>query len=106
MLIAVAFLRPFFYQSVTVPVLSEEEVAIELGDVDTNFVPTFTEVAADYEHNLNGGDIKFLGGALIDVDGDGTEEVFVGAGEGQEDALLQFNGVEFVNVASDYGSKF
>jgi len=103
LVIAVVFLRPFFYQSVTVPVLSEEEVATELGDVDTNFVPTFTEVSTDYEHNLNGGDIKFLGGALIDVDGDGIEEIFVGGGEGQEDALLQFNGEEFVNIASDYG---
>ncbi len=57
----------------------------------------------DYQHILNASDIKFLGAALIDVDLDGVEEVFVGGGEGQRDALLQFSDGEFVNIASEYG---
>ncbi|MDA1060375.1 MAG: CRTAC1 family protein, partial [bacterium] len=94
------FARPFIFQNKGI-VLSEEEILEKLSTEETNFVPTFNEVETDFLH-IKGSE-HFVGGALIDIDGDGVEEVFVGGGEGQQDGLLKFIDGKFVNVASEWG---
>ncbi len=105
--VGIYFLLPFVVQRSEVPVLSEEDVLSKLGgdfeDVDSNFIPVFTEVAVDFVHQPQDKSEAFTGSALIDVNGDGVEEVYVGGGAGQHDALLQFDGEGFVNVASEWG---
>ena len=51
--------------------------------------PRFAEVAVDFAHRWDRETSHHLSGAaVLDVDGDGLEEIFVGGGAGQPDALL------------------
>ncbi len=51
--------------------------------------PRFEEVAVDFTHRWDRATSHHLtGAAVLDVDGDGREEIFVGGGAGQPNALL------------------
>ena len=43
----------------------------------------------------------FAAGAVIDIDNDGTEELFLGGGPGQSDALLRFENGSFEMIEED-----
>src|SRR3989338_7646838 len=45
----------------------------------------------------------FAGSALIDIDGDGIEEVFIGGGDNQLDGLFRFENGRFANIAAELG---
>lgn len=66
-------------------------------------VSPFQEVSTPFTHVWTEPSHPFTGAAVIDIDGDGTFEVFVGGGEGQADALLSFQNGAFVDVISDTG---
>jgi hypothetical protein len=52
-------------------------------------VPRFEEVAVDFAHRWDHKTSHHLtGAAVLDVDGDGREEIFAGGGAGQPNALL------------------
>jgi hypothetical protein len=73
----------------------------DLGSVD---VPIFTEVAFPFTNQFNkDNSLPFLGSAIIDVDGDGTPEVFMGGGYEQSDMVLEFDGMGFVDVSETKG---
>lgn len=67
-------------------------------------VPRFTTEILDFPHRFAfSGGMPFMAGAVLDVDGDGSEEVFLGGGERQADALFVFNDGAFINVAEQAG---
>jgi len=71
------------------------------ADID---IPVFTEVAFPFTHQFNKDkSLPFTGSAIIDVDGDGTPEVFIGGGYAQADAIMKFNGSEFSNATATLG---
>lgn len=57
----------------------------------------------DFTHTWTKGTHPFTGAAVIDVEGDGTFEVFVGGGEGQGDALLSYRDGRLVNIEPGTG---
>ncbi len=63
----------------------------------------FTPVPVDFIHSWTKGTHPFTGAAVIDIDSDGTFEVFVGGGEGQQDALLSYRGGRLVNIEDGTG---
>ncbi len=64
----------------------------------------FTEVETDFSHRFDADEaLPFMALAALDVDGDGIDEVFVGGGFGQPDALLRYANGEFVTT-SEAGS--
>jgi hypothetical protein len=63
----------------------------------------FTPVSADFAHVWKKGTHPFTGAAVIDIDGDGTFEIFVGGGEGQRDALLCYRHGRLVNIEDGTG---
>jgi hypothetical protein len=63
----------------------------------------FTPVSADFTHVWKKGTHPFTGAAVIDVDGDGTYEIFVGGGEEQRDALLSYRNGRLVNIENGTG---
>lgn len=63
----------------------------------------FTQIPADFTHAWTKGTHPFTGAAVIDVDGDGRFEVFVGGGEGQRDALLRYRDGRLVNIEEGTG---
>ena len=95
------FAQPFIFQE-DLASLTEEEILEQLGNEGTAFVPHFREVEVDFVHKAGAKNQAFVGAGLFDVDGDGLEEVFVGGGEGQQDAILKYVNGEFVNLADTW----
>ena len=61
----------------------------------------FKEILTQFKHTSDfKAALPFMGLSAIDVDNDGVDEIFVGGGIGQQDAILQYNGSELVR--SDY----
>lgn len=67
-------------------------------------VPEFGEIPLDFVHRYDDTiSFPFLGAAMIDVDGDGVGEVFLGGGAGQPDALFRYedpNGFRDISAAA------
>ncbi len=74
---------------------------IALGDT---IVPQFdhVEVPFDQQHS-DATSLPITGSAAIDIDGDGTEELFIGGGFQQENGLFRFEGGEFVAIEGQAG---
>ncbi len=67
-------------------------------DVSTNniVVPTFEASYLDFEQQLNADEsLPFTASAVIDIDNNGVEELFIGGGPGQEDAMFEFSDGQF-----------
>jgi len=64
-------------------------------------IPKFQEVEIDFiqEHNA-AKSLPFAAGAIIDIDNDGTEELFLGGGYNQQDALFRFKESTFSAITS------
>ena len=70
----------------------------------THLVPEpFTQIPADFTHVWTKGTHPFTGASVIDIDGDGTFEIFIGGGEGQRDALLSYRDGRLVNIEHGTG---
>jgi len=63
----------------------------------------FTPVPAEFTHVWKKGTHPFTGAAVIDIDGDGKFEIFVGGGDGQRDALLSYRNGRLVNIEHGTG---
>ncbi|HCK84037.1 MAG TPA: hypothetical protein DHW63_05825 [Hyphomonadaceae bacterium] len=75
--------------------LAETDVAPHFEAIELDF----THVA-DLDHSL-----PFAGAAAFDLDGDGHDELFLGGGRGQEDAIFAFRAGRFERIANATESK-
>ncbi|HKJ65271.1 MAG TPA: VCBS repeat-containing protein [Desulfopila sp.] len=67
-------------------------------------VPRFERLEIDFPHHFELSDgLPYAAAALIDVDGDGREELFLGGGLRQADGLFVFAEDRFINVAEQAG---
>lgn len=61
----------------------------------------FDEINTAFKHSSDfKAALPFMGLSAVDVDGDGVDEIFVGGGMGQQDAILKYNGDAL--VTSDF----
>ncbi|MGH1419039.1 MAG: FG-GAP repeat domain-containing protein [Hyphomicrobiaceae bacterium] len=68
-------------------------------DLAGTAIPKFTEIDVPFYQIYNATEsLPFVAGAAIDVDGDGTEELFLGGGRGQPDGLFRFEGGKFIAI--------
>ena len=75
-------------------------------DVSTEgtVIPSFSEIEIDFDHHYDGeNSIQATGGAIIDLDNSGAEEVFIGGGRGQKDAIFRFERGSFVDITAESG---
>jgi len=85
--IAAAVVAWFFYKDTKDPYVK----ACDYTVVDS-LIPKFTEVPIPFKHEFNEEkSLPSLGSAVIDIDGDGIDELFIGGGYSQQDALFTFN---------------
>jgi len=75
----------------------------EATEITSIEVPTFTEIPVDFTHKFDKQTHPFLGAAVIDVNGDGKQELFVGGGKNQDDALFSYQNGALVNVIAQTG---
>ena len=67
-------------------------------------VPQFSELELPFEHKFVAEhSLPFMASAVINVDGKGAEELFLGGAEGQADAMLRFENGAFVDVSESVG---
>jgi enediyne biosynthesis protein E4 len=67
-------------------------------------VPDFKEVVFPYEHkHVDDKSLPFMASAIIDIDNDGTEEVFIGGGHNQADGLFAYKDGEFKDIYNESG---
>jgi enediyne biosynthesis protein E4 len=77
---------------------SEDTTMIPAHTEPTNHAaPQFREVKSNYTHVHQDGGHIIAGGTLIDIDGNGVDEVFIGGGNNQADALMFFENDQFIN---------
>jgi len=68
-------------------------------------IPKFDEVAVDFIHQFDSKHaLPVMGSCLIDIDNDGIDELFVGGGKTQQDALFQYKNGNFVNISKQVKS--
>jgi enediyne biosynthesis protein E4 len=73
-------------------------------DVDPELIPQFTAVDVDFRHSYQSSrGLPYASGAVIDIDNDGIEELFLGGGVLQADGLFRLEGDHFVNVVEQAG---
>ena len=73
---------------------------------DNTAIPQFTEMEIPFDHKLNHNEsLPFLGSAIIDINNDGQEELFLGGGPEQQDKLFSFKDGSFVDVTASAGLK-
>ncbi|MEQ9362655.1 MAG: CRTAC1 family protein [Leptospirales bacterium] len=67
-------------------------------------VPEFKPISFEFRHRYDDSvSFPFLGAAVIDVDGDGGGEIFLGGGAGQADALYRFKDGAFYDISPGAG---
>ncbi len=71
--------------------------------LETTAVPTFSELKLGFVHQHAKGSLPFLASAIIDKNGDGVPELFLGGGADQADALYQFKDGAFVDISAGSG---
>ena len=70
--------------------------------VPSEEIPTFTKVDFDFKNNFEeSSSLPLMASALIDLENDGVDEVFVGGGLMDADAIYRYDGDEFINVSSE-----
>ena len=73
-------------------------------DIDGTDIPTFSEQAIDFIPSYdNTKTIPFTASAIIDINGDGVEEIFLGGGINQADAFYQFENGTFRDITAETG---
>lgn len=67
-------------------------------------IPSFEQQSINYIPSYDGTKtLPFAAGAVIDIDNDGVEEVFLGGGIDQQDAIYSFEDGQFVDVTGKVG---
>ena len=67
-------------------------------------IPTFNEQSIDFVPTYDGTKtLPFTAGAIVDIDGDGIEELFLGGGIDQQDALFSFADNTFTDITEKTG---
>lgn len=82
---------------------SDRAIDYEVDTVGVD-IPTFDEQTIDFVPTYDAKKtIPFTASAVIDIDGDGVEEIFLGGGINQGDAFFQFENGSFVDITSQTG---
>jgi len=72
--------------------------------LDRLVIPSFEQQSIDFEPTFDATkSLPFAAGAVVDIDGDGVEEVFFGGGSNQQDALYRFNNESFTDITATTG---
>ncbi len=79
----------------------QDDYDVDLSGVE---VPTYKESTIHFDQgNDSSVSLPFLASAIIDVDGDGVEELFLGGGRNNPDGLFQFDGNTLVAMKNNRG---
>lgn len=73
---------------------------------ETDIAPHFEAIELDFAHVADlDHSLPFAGAAAFDFDGDGRDELFLGGGRGQDDAVFQFHAGRFERLTDALAAK-
>lgn len=79
----------------------DKQIPYEVS-VDGLAIPKFQEVEVPFANSLDHSQsLPFMASAVIDVDNDGIEELFLGGGPGQQDAVLRYENDGFSDITQN-----
>lgn len=74
------------------------------SDLQGLILPAFDEQTIEFAPSYDAdATLPFTAGAVFDIDGDGVDELFVGGGREQQDAIFRFHEGGFVDITEDTG---
>ena len=93
---AVGFILYYFYNDTKDPYVQACDYTVPESEI-----PTFTELATPFTHHFDDTrSLPMLAAVLIDMDGDGVDEIFAGGGNDQPDGFLKYTNGSLVDLAS------
>ena len=96
-------LAGFFF--ITVRSIIDRQVDYEVSTEGLK-IPVFDETVIEFSHDhQEDKSLPFMASAVIDIDNDGVEELFLGGAYNQADAVFRFNGKQFVDITDQTGLK-
>lgn len=93
--VVVAIMSFYAYQANT-----DRYHALDLGE---SIVPQYKEIPLPFEHVYGDSQLPFLASAIIDINGDGIDEVFLGGGQDSDDDIFQYTPEGFVSIRESVG---
>ncbi len=91
--VALAFAAVYFYA------FSDTVNTYDGPSVDESLIPQFKELPLGFQHRFDKEQsLPLMGSCLIDIDKDGVDELFLGGGLGQQDALFRFTGESWQDI--------
>lgn len=102
LVLTIAAILTYFWKDTTNPYvtapLSIKDCDLTVAD---SIIPKFKEINLDFTHQFEEeSSLPVLASCLIDINNDGIDELFIGGGNNQEDALFQFNAGAFTNISA------
>ncbi len=74
----------------------------EAVSFDESLIPQYDRLTVPFTNSYDAkNSLPLIGSAVIDIDNDGVEELFVGGGKGQKDAMLRYIDGEFVDITDE-----
>jgi len=84
--------------------LNDKSDKYEFGTYDESLIPQFTETQIPFKHSFDADNsLPMVGSGMIDIDGDGIDEIFIGGGRSQNDALLKYKNGKFKDISKEVG---
>lgn len=101
--IAIVVLSVGIFGFVSLRSYKDAQVDYEVDLAGTE-IPTYIEFELPHEHaHSDATSLPFTASAVIDINGDGTEELFIGGTHQQADVLYRFNGAGFEEIQNIAG---
>ena len=76
------------------------------NEIDDNLIPTFSEASIEFIQQHNGEEsLPVIASALIDIDNDGVDELFLGGGYNQQDELFKYKDGSFTSISKSVNLK-
>ena len=102
LVLAIGALLFYFWKDTNNPYV---DTPLSIKDCDftvaDNLIPKFDEVTIDFKHQFDKKNaLPVMASCLIDIDNDGVDELFIGGGKDQQDALFQFKEGKFTDITS------
>tara|TARA_R110002124_G_scaffold266409_1_gene433310 strand:- start:218 stop:1813 length:1596 start_codon:yes stop_codon:yes gene_type:complete len=103
--ITIAAILALLISAVVVKFSLDKNIPYDVSS-DNIEVPSFTSSYLDFEQELSDAEsLPFTASAIIDIDNDGTEELFIGGGPNQEDEFFQYANGEFGRMEKGFFTK-
>jgi hypothetical protein len=67
-------------------------------DIEEALIPVYSPMSLEFTHQYDSSSLPIVGSCIIDIDGDGIPELFLGGGKNQGDAMFRFSGGAFESV--------